>query len=298
MKIEKLRQSFQGLIAEREPMSRHTSFGIGGPADLFLVPENLRDLKTALLFVREQSLPFFILGKGTNILVSDEGIAGVVIKLEKSFSRVRFRSPLVSAGAGVTLSRLADLAAEKGLAGLECGGGIPGSLGGGLVMNAGAYGWSLGEQVKSIRILDERGVLRVIPGEKWGFGYRQGGRKPGWAILGATLKLTPGDPEKIREALKSMREMRAAGQPLDMRSAGCVFRNPGEKRAWELVHGVGGTGLAKGGAMVSTRHSNFIVNTGGARAEEVWALVEELKRRIRLQYQIEIVPEIIRVGRW
>lgn len=298
MKKTELKRLFQGRMLENEPMSGHTSFGIGGSADLFLVPKNLEDLKAALRYAAGNGLPWFILGKGTNILVSDEGIAGVVIKLEGSFSRVRFRPPLVSAGAGSSLSRLADLAAARGLSGLECAGGIPGSLGGGLVMNAGAYGWSLGEQVVSIRVLDERMSPGVILAEEVDFGYRRGGWKPGRVILGATLRLAFSDPEKIREALRKMREMRSGSQPLDMRSAGCVFRNPGEARAWELVHGVGGTGLARGGAMVSTRHSNFIVNTGGARAEDVWSLVEELRERIRNRYGIDIAPEIIRVGRW
>lgn len=269
-------------LAEQEPMTRRTTFGIGGPA-LLLRPRSRAELQAAMTLCREAGEEPFILGRGSNLLVSDSGISHPVIQLDGDFTAITHEGNTLRCGAGASLIAVCRAAAENGLSGIEWGYGIPGSLGGGVYMNAGAYGGELRDVLTEVTFLDEAGEYRTLPAAELSLSYRHSifEDRPGTVIVGAVLTLTPGDPAAIRAAMEDYMSRRREKQPLEYGSAGSTFKRPVGNYASALVDQCGLKGLSVGGAEVSRKHAGFIINRGGATAADVRELIAEVQRIVR-----------------
>ena len=287
-----LREAFPGLfLLENEPMKAHCSFRIGGPADVFVEPESEQTLCALWRWLTERDAPVTVIGNGTNLLVHDEGVRGVVVRLGERFSAISRENERIYACAGVTLAHLATAAKEHGLAGLEFAHGIPGSLGGAVMMNAGAYGGEMKDIVTSVCYLNDSGEIA----ETWepGFAYRQSrfaGR--GEVVVGAWLRLTPDDPEAIHARMMELWAKRNASQPLDKPSAGSTFKRPATGYAAALIEQAGLKGVSVGGAQVSEKHAGFIVNTGNATFSDVTALMEQVRKTVFARFGVTLEPEV------
>ena len=269
-------------LAEQEPMTRRTTFGIGGPA-LLLRPRSRAELQAAMTLCREAWEEPFILGRGSNLLVSDSGISRPVIQLDGDFTAITREGNTLRCGAGASLIAVCRAAAENSLSGIEWGYGIPGSLGGGVYMNAGAYGGELRDVLTEVTFLDEAGEYRTLPAAELSLSYRHSifEDRPGTVIVGAVLTLTPGDPAAIRAAMEDYMSRRREKQPLEYGSAGSTFKRPVGNYASALVDQCGLKGLSVGGAEVSRKHAGFIINRGGATAADVRELIAEVQRIVR-----------------
>ena len=269
-------------LAEQEPMTRRTTFGIGGPA-LLLRPCSRAELQAAMTLCREAGEEPFILGRGSNLLVSDSGISRPVIQLDGDFTAITHEGNTLRCGAGASLIAVCRAAAENSLSGIEWGYGIPGSLGGGVYMNAGAYGGELRDVLTEVTFLDEAGEYRTLPAAELSLSYRHSifEDRPGTVIVGAVLTLTPGDPAAIRAAMEDYMSRRREKQPLEYGSAGSTFKRPMGNYASALVDQCGLKGLSVGGAEVSRKHAGFIINRGGATAADVRELIAEVQRIVR-----------------
>lgn len=269
-------------LAEQEPMTRRTTFGIGGPA-LLLRPRSRAELQAAMTLCREAGEEPFILGRGSNLLVSDSGISRPVIQLDGDFTAITREGNTLRCGAGASLIAVCRAAAENSLSGIEWGYGIPGSLGGGVYMNAGAYGGELRDVLTEVTFLDEAGEYRTLPAAELSLSYRHSifEDRPGTVIVGAVLTLTPGDPAAIRAAMEDYMSRRREKQPLEYGSAGSTFKRPVGNYASALVDQCGLKGLSVGGAEVSRKHAGFIINRGGATAADVRELIAEVQRIVR-----------------
>ncbi len=305
MRVEKLKAGrdknkslVQGRVLFYEPMSQHTSFRIGGPADYWVEPKDLEDLKRVIRFASDKHLPWRVLGRGTNILVRDEGFRGIIVSLGGDyFQEVEFQACRVIAGAGAPLYRLVWEAAQRGLRGLEFAVGIPGTIGGAVTMNAGMGEHSLAEVVSKIEVLNGEGKILTLKREEIGFRYRGSRLSSGQVILKAELELEKGDKEDIESLMNKFRERRNMTQPLSEPNAGSIFKNPpGEISAGELIEEARLKGTQVGEAQISPRHANFIVNRGNAKAEDVINLVERVRRVIRERKGIELELEIDIIG--
>lgn len=268
--------------AEQEPMTRRTTFGIGGPA-LLLRPRSRAELQAAMTLCREAGEEPFILGRGSNLLVSDSGISRPVIQLDGDFTAITREGNTLRCGAGASLIAVCRAAAENSLSGIEWGYGIPGSLGGGVYMNAGAYGGELRDVLTEVTFLDEAGEYRTLPAAELSLSYRHSifEERPGTVIVEAVLTLTPGDPAAIRAAMEDYMSRRREKQPLEYGSAGSTFKRPVGNYASALVDQCGLKGLSVGGAEVSRKHAGFIINRGGATAADVRELIAEVQRIVR-----------------
>ena len=291
-----LRVALPGLDAlENEPMSRHCSFRIGGAAAAFCRVSDEAQLAALLALLRREGVPYAVIGRGSNLLVSDGGFPGAVVQLADAPASLRREGDGVSAWAGVTLARLAVFAREQGLAGLEFAHGIPGSLGGGILMNAGAYGGEMKDVVVSVRYLDAAGAVRETA--EPGFAYRHSRfSDSGEIVLGAALRLRPDAPDAIAARMAELWEKRSASQPLSLPSAGSTFKRPATGYAAAMIDGAGCKGLAVGGAQVSEKHAGFVVNRGGATAADVKALMAQVQRRVLEKYGVELQPEVRFLG--
>ncbi len=278
----------------QEPMARHTTFRIGGPAERFFVPSGIGDLR-AFLEERPREDPITLLGAGSNLLVSDEGIRGTVIHLG-AFQSVRVENERLLAGAGVMLPGLLQQLARDGLGGLEFLGGIPGTVGGGVRMNAGTEGGWIADRLLSVTYLDASGTLRRQRREEITFGYRQMALPRGACIVGAEFRLEPDDPMRIAERLRERMADRRKRQPVHLASAGCIFKNPPGDAAGRLIEAAGLKGARVGDAQVSSQHANFVVNRGKARAADVLSLVRRIQERVRQESGVELAFEIEMVG--
>lgn len=269
-------------LAEQEPMTRRTTFGIGGPA-LLLRPRSRAELQAAMTLCREAGEEPFILGRGSNLLVSDSGISRPVIQLDGDFTAITREGNTLRCGAGASLIAVCRAAAENSLSGIEWGYGIPGSLGGGVYMNAGAYGGELRDVLTEVTFLDEAGEYRTLPADELSLSYRHSifEDRPGTVIVGAVLTPTPGDPAAIRAAMEDYMSRRREKQPLEYGSAGSTFKRPVGNYASALVDQCGLKGLSVGGAEVSRKHAGFIINRGGATAADVRELIAEVQRIVR-----------------
>ncbi|HEX6130668.1 MAG TPA: UDP-N-acetylmuramate dehydrogenase [Actinomycetota bacterium] len=295
---EQLAGTLGGRLRALEPLARHTSYRIGGPADLLALPDTAAELAIVVRTCREAGVPLTLLGAGSNLLVGDGGMPGVVVKLGPGFRRVTWRADGVVAGAGALLGKLARAAAARGLAGLEAAEGIPGTVGGAVVMNAGAYGWETGDVLAEVEGVDERGRLRTLARSDFVFHYRRTELPPGLVVTSATFALGPDDPAAIAARLGAVRDRRVASQPHGASNAGSIFKNPGDDHAGRLIEAVGLKGRRIGRARVSERHANFIVNDGGATAADVQALMSEAQRTVWERSGVWLEPEIRLVGRW
>ena len=277
-------------------LDKFTTLRVGGPADYFAEPKSEEALLTLIKTAKEAGVPVLLLGNGSNLLVRDGGFRGLAIRLGKAFSRIERRENRLYAQAGALLSVLARQAQEASLTGLEFAQGIPGSVGGGVYMNAGAYGGELAQTVESVRVLDGE-TIREIPGNEMNFSYRHSrAMEEGWIILGAQFRLAPGDPERIEAAMRDFASRRKEKQPLEYPSAGSFFKRPAGHFAGALIEGAGLKGLSVGGAQVSEKHAGFLINRGGATASDFLALMRLVQERVMEKYGVMLEPEVRIVG--
>ena len=295
--MTQLRTMGIGEVKTGEPLSRHTSFRIGGPAAVFVEPDTLGGVVEVLNSVRDQQLPYFIIGQGTNILVSDQGVDAVVISTARGLRQIEVEPPVMRAGSGVLLTKLCRVAERAGLAGLEFAISIPGTLGGALVMNAGAHGGSMVEVVNSVLVWDAISGVRRIAADDVQFQYRQSRfmHNP-WIALEATLRLKSGDPAEIRAKMHHNMDYRRKSQPVGEPNAGSIFKNPLPDYAGRLIEAIGAKGWREGDAAVSDLHANFIINQGQARAVDVLNLMRRIRRRVFQETGIVLKPEIRWIG--
>lgn len=284
-------------IREEEPMSAHTSFHIGGPAELFFEPESAESFAKILRLCKQESVPFYVIGAGSNLLVGDRGVRGVVLKMGAGLDFLECDDMSITAGSGVQLSKLANFAAKHGLSGLEFAGGIPGTVGGAVFMNAGAYGGEMKDVVVRTEYFDENGEKKELTGDAHQFVYRGSAFSDGGKyILSTQVTLVPKVEEEIRAVMKDLAMRRREKQPLDYPSAGSTFKRPEGYFAAKLIEDAGLKGLSVGGAKVSEKHAGFVINTGGATAADVRALVEEIKKKVYAAFGVELSCEIKMLG--
>lgn len=292
-----LEQANLGEVLYNEPLSNYTTWKIGGPADILILPRSKEELVAAVQLVRKHQMPWTNLGRGSNMLVSDKGIRGVVIKPHRGLDYVRFEGSLVIAGASYSLIKLSVMAGKEGLTGLEFAGGIPGTVGGAVYMNAGAHGSDVSRIFKSADIVLETGELVRYDREDMNFSYRHSIlHEQKGVVVEATFELAEGDKKEVLAMMASYKERRLRTQPLQLACAGSVFRNPPNDFAARLIQEAGLKGESLGGAQVSEQHANFIVNTGQATAEDVLALMTHIQSTVQERYGILLVPEVLVVG--
>ena len=297
-----MRQKFIEILGNNrvlfdEPMSQHTTFRIGGPADVFVMPENYEQIREVLRLCKEEKLPFFVLGNGSNLLVSDSGYRGVIIQMDRNMEEIRLDGEEIHACAGALLSSVAVAARNASLTGFEFAGGIPGTIGGAAVMNAGAYGGELKDVLKEVTVMTREGEILTIPAEKMEMGYRTSIIKTaGYLVLEAVISLKKGDEEAIRATMKDLSERRTEKQPLDYPSAGSTFKRPEGYCAGKLIMDSGLRGYRVGGAQVSEKHCGFVINAGGATAEDVRSLMDHVIRVVREKYGVTLEPEVKFLG--
>ena len=280
-------------LREGEPMSKHTTFRIGGPAALMALPKTAGEAKAAVKTARELGIEPFFLGNGSNLLVADEGYPGFIIKLTWDFDGIREVNRGLETGGAVLLSRLSNALVGRGLTGLEFAGGIPGSVGGAVTMNAGAYGGEMAQVLESVTFLDEAGEVCTLPASECGFGYRKSifsQRK--CLILRARFRLEQGDGYAIKARMDELAAKRREKQPLEYPSAGSMFKRPPGHFAAALIDQCGLKGLTVGGAQVSEKHAGFVVNRGGATCGDVLALVDQVKEEVLRQTGVELEMEV------
>ncbi len=287
----------------QEPMSAHTTFRIGGPADYFVEAGSESVLKELLLLCRETETPFFILGNGSNLLISDEGYRGVMISL-RGFDEISFREgesteagkTIMTAGSGVLLSKAAMQAAERGLTGFEFAGGIPGTLGGAVTMNAGAYGGEIRDVILSARVMTKAGDVRELSAEELDLSYRHSIiQEKDLIVLSADFAFAHGDEEQIKEQMRQLNTQRREKQPLEYGSAGSTFKRPEGYFAGKLIQDAGLKGYRSGDVMVSEKHSGFVVNVGKGTCGDAMRVIEHVQRTVYEQFGVELELEVKRV---
>ena len=299
---QKIIERFSNLLGNEkvrinEPMNRHTTFRIGGPADYFLLPSSSEEVKGILEICKEESLQYFILGNGSNLLVSDEGYRGVIIQLYRNYGGLTVEGTEIRAGAGVLLSQIAATARNESLTGFEFAGGIPGTLGGAVVMNAGAYGGELKDVLKEAVVMDREGNIFTVPVEKLAMGYRTSLVKTaGYLVLEVVISLKKGSQEEIRDTMKDLADRRISKQPLEYPSAGSTFKRPEGYFAGKLIMDSGLRGYSVGGAMVSEKHCGFVINKGNATAEDVVSLMKHVTEVVQEKYGVTLEPEVKFLG--
>lgn len=310
---EELREQLELLLVQTvgrscvrsgEPMKKHTTFRIGGPAALFVVPSSMDMIPRLLQICQEADVPWFILGNGSNLLVSDEGFPGVVIQIDSNLQSIQpceadsaSESCVLRAEAGALLSKLAACARDLSLEGLEFASGIPGTLGGAVTMNAGAYGGEMKQVLRRVRVLDGSLQDRVLDAEELDLGYRTSRiQREGWIVLEAELELKKGDREQISARMEELREARVSKQPLEYPSAGSTFKRPEGYFAGKLIMDAGLAGFRVGDAQVSEKHCGFVINRGKAAAEDVACLIREVQDTVYRQFGVRLEPEVRFLG--
>lgn len=280
-----------------EPLVRHTTWRIGGPADVLIIPGTLTEVKAALAIAKRYDLPVFVLGRGSNLLVKDGGIRGVVLKLGDDFAAVETSECSLTALAGRTIVSAAHIAIRRGLSGLEFATGIPGTVGGAVTMNAGAHGGEIKDVLAKATVIDRTGeVLEVLP-QDLAFAYRHSGiGEKGMVVVEATFALTAGDRAKMQERVRAWSRRRLVSQPLSLPSCGSVFRNPSGDFSARLIEAAGLKGQRIGNAMISDLHANFIVNLGQAQAVDVMALMRLVQTAVWERFGVKLEPEVRVVG--
>ncbi len=284
-------------VRSQEPMSAHTTFKIGGPADIFVSPKTVNQLCHVLAFIHEKSAPLTILGCGSNVLVRDRGIRGVVVTLCEMNEPLSVVDTVITAPAGITLKALSEFACEQGLTGLEFAVGIPGTLGGAVFMNAGAYEGEMSMVVTEVSAATLEGEIRVYEKDELDFSYRHSVfQDTGHVISVVKLALKTGEKEKIRQKMDELTAKRESKQPLEMPSAGSTFKRPPGYYAGTLIEQTGLKGLSVGGAQISEKHAGFVVNKGGATAKDVQNLIREVQQKIKDVHNVILEPEVRIIG--
>ncbi len=280
-----------------EPMSRHTTFRVGGEAECMAVVETKEELSQLVSYLGRIEQEYFVLGNGSNLLVGDKGYRGIILKLGSRLSAVGVEKNHIAAGAGALLSRVAYAARDAGLSGLEFAAGIPGSIGGAIVMNAGAYGGEMKQVVQMVRVMDKEGEILTLDNDTMEFGYRTSIiRNRPFIVLGVVLKLMPGDQGEISAKMEDLMKQRKGKQPLEYPSAGSTFKRPEGYYAGKLIMDAGLRGYRIGGAQVSEKHCGFVINAGGASAADIREVIEEVQERVLDRFHVRLEPEVIFLG--
>ncbi len=280
-----------------EPMTKHTSFHIGGPAELMAQPQSEAELQSLLLKAAEAAVPVTLVGNGSNLLVRDKGIRGLVIKLGSMLRDIKVSGNVLTFGSGVSLAQASKKAAELGLSGMEFAVGIPGSIGGAVYMNAGAYDGEMSKVVKSVRVMDAAGEVSELSASELDFGYRHSALQgSGKIVTSVTLELAAGDKQAIAEKMADFSNRRITKQPLELPSAGSMFKRPPGYFAGTLIDQTGLKGYTVGGAQVSTKHAGFVVNIGGATAADVLQLISDVQAKVFAAHGVHLEPEVLVLG--
>lgn len=284
-------------ILFKEPMAKHTTFRVGGPANIMVLIENEEQLQKIAAYLYRLGEPYFVIGNGSNLLVGDKGYEGVVLKMTEGMNRITVEGETIHVQAGALLSRTAAEAAKHGLSGLEFAAGIPGSIGGAIVMNAGAYDGEMSNVVECVTVLNEQGESMVLDCDTMDFGYRTSiikNRK--YIVTEAVLKLAKGDRTQIHAKMEELNAKRREKQPLEYASAGSTFKRPEGYYAGKLIMDAGLRGFRIGGAQVSEKHCGFIINVGNATAADINELIAEVQEKVKAQFHVELEPEIVQLG--
>lgn len=298
MELEPIYHKLKNFISEErikvnEPMKNHTSFRIGGPADILVMPQDAWEIKSIVACCKSEGVPFFVMGNGTNLLVKDKGIRGVVIKLAQNFNDIQVAGRIIKCKAGIAVSAVGRVALENSLGGLEFVSGIPGSVGGAVVMNAGAYGGEMADVVKKVKVLDFEGNIYEMSKDELQYSYRysilQNGDR---VLLEVEMELVPGIYDEIKARMDDYLARRKQKQPLNLPSAGSAFKRPPGNYAGYLIEKAGLKGYKIGGAMVSDLHSGFIVNIGNATCEDVLKLISHIQKEVKDKFNVKLEPEI------
>ena len=280
-----------------EPMSRHTTFRVGGPADFFVTPKAKEEVREVICICKEAGMPYYIIGNGSNLLVSDAGYRGVIVQIYKEMNEVKVEGDLVKAQAGALLSGIAAKALGAELSGFEFASGIPGTIGGACVMNAGAYGGEMKDVLESVTVLTGEGKIIELGRNELELGYRTSViAKKGYIVLGAVLKLERGDGEKIKTYMDELKEKRVTKQPLEYPSAGSTFKRPEGYFAGKLIEDAGLRGFQVGGAQVSEKHCGFVINRDHATAADIMELMRQVQIRVKENSGVDLEPEVKRLG--
>lgn len=289
-------------VLKNEPLKQHTSFRVGGPAKVYVVPEDIEELQKLIRFLYEEKLPYDIIGNGTNLLVSDAGVDHVVVEIGRALEGIELlpeanasdeKTYYLRVLAGTLLSKAAQFAATQELAGMEALRGIPGTLGGAVTMNAGAYGTEMKDVLYSVDVLTPEGKLRTLTPAELELGYRHSViPERGYIVVAATLALRKGDPAEIQARMADFQNRRKEKQPLDKASAGSTFKRPEGYFAGKLIEDTGLRGFRHGGAQVSEKHCGFVINDGTARAADIYWLIGEVRKRVLLEQHVELTPEV------
>lgn len=280
-----------------EPMSRHTTFRVGGPADFFVTPKAKEEVRDVIRICKEAGMPYYIIGNGSNLLVSDAGYRGVIVQIYKEMNEVKVEGDLVKAQAGALLSGIAAKALGAELTGFEFASGIPGTIGGACVMNAGAYGGEMKDVLESVTVLTGEGKIIELGRNELELGYRTSViAKKGYIVLGAVLKLERGDGEKIKTYMDELKEKRVTKQPLEYPSAGSTFKRPEGYFAGKLIEDAGLRGFQIGGAQVSEKHCGFVINRDHATAADIMELMRQVQIRVKENSGVDLEPEVKRLG--
>lgn len=283
-------------IFEKEPMKKHTTFRVGGPADVLIQPRK-EELPGVLELCRRREVPFYVIGNGSNLLVGDKGIRGVVLEMSAGEEAVTVKGRVLRAAAGVMLSKAANVAAAAGLTGMEFAAGIPGTVGGAVVMNAGAYGGEMKDILVSVTVVDEHGTTKEVKTGDLELGYRQSNvLKNHWIVTEAVFQLAEGEEAAIREKMNTLAEQRREKQPLQYPSAGSTFKRPEGYFAGKLIMDAGLRGYRAGGAQVSEKHCGFVINSGEATASDIHRLMEEVIAEVERQFGVTLEPEVKMLG--
>lgn len=284
-------------VKKDEPMKSHTTFRVGGPADYFVTPQTAEEVAKVIEACTQEKVPYYIVGNGSNLLVSDKGYEGVIIQIYKQMNQVKVEGAQIHAQAGALLSMIAKRALDAELTGFEFAAGIPGTLGGACVMNAGAYGGEMKDVLKSVTVLTDKGEVKTLAKEELELGYRTSViAKKGYIVLEAVLELQKGEKEKIQAVMDDLKERRVTKQPLEYPSAGSTFKRPEGSYASLLIDQCGLKGLSVGDAQVSLKHSGFIINKGNASCRDVLELAEKVSKIVKNKtgYNLELEPVVLR----
>ena len=280
-----------------EPMSRHTTFRVGGPADFFVTPKAKEEVRDVIRICKEAGMPYYIIGNGSNLLVSDAGYRGVIVQIYKEMNEVKVEGDLVKAQAGALLSGIAAKALGAELSGFEFASGIPGTIGGACVMNAGAYGGEMKDVLEFVTVLTGEGKIIELGRNELELGYRTSViAKKGYIVLGAVLKLERGDGEKIKTYMDELKEKRVTKQPLEYPSAGSTFKRPEGYFAGKLIEDAGLRGFQVGGAQVSEKHCGFVINRDHATAADIMELMRQVQIRVKENSGVDLEPEVKQIG--
>lgn len=284
-------------IYKDEPMRKHTTFRIGGNADYFVIPKTEEEIRNVIRLCKEERMPYYILGNGSNLLVSDKGYRGVIIEICKKMNEICVEGNFLKVQAGALLSRVGNVALEAGLAGFEFASGIPGTMGGAVFMNAGAYGGEMKDILTEVTVLDENNEVRVLKKEELELGYRTSiVAKKGYVVLSAKVELKKGNQMEIRQRMNELKVQRTTKQPLEYPSAGSTFKRPEGYFAGKLIADAGLRGFQVGGAQVSEKHCGFVINKENATAADIVELMRQIIERVQTEFGVKLEPEVKKLG--